>query len=292
MEVEDTLRSLSRLSDKIWFENALDQRNAGKCMDLFRVYCIGRQFMTEGCAVIITFFFVWNLLNFWRSVSSGYKTQIAMDVTYKCSTAAEHVEPPSMSRHALRPPGKRARFLKNVLDISTMPDARNRHCLQQWNTSKILQSDEKYVKFCAMLCDIMLIACEAGSYYLQSLLVQWLRANVDDQCDAWFETHWTGPVKGRYLLGSDGLVSNNQSLESAGGGIAMQALLWKSGNKSIKYLSNILQTLSNRFVHVKFLRKDAMTKVGTSMKIWKNVSKPHSRTTSLPSCADFFFGAG
>ena len=41
VEVDDTLGSLSRLSDKIWFKTALDQHNAGKCMDLFRVYCIG-----------------------------------------------------------------------------------------------------------------------------------------------------------------------------------------------------------------------------------------------------------
>ena len=68
-----------------------------------------------------------------------------------------------------------------------------------------------------MLCDIMSITCKAAGYYLQSLLVQWLRANVNDRCADWFKTHWTGPVKGRYLLGSGGvgLVSNNQSLESS-----------------------------------------------------------------------------
>ena len=44
VEVDDTLGSLSRLSDKIWFKTALDQHNAGQCMDLFKVYCIGRQF--------------------------------------------------------------------------------------------------------------------------------------------------------------------------------------------------------------------------------------------------------
>ena len=34
VEIDDTLGSLSRLSDKIWFKTALDQHNAGKCMDL------------------------------------------------------------------------------------------------------------------------------------------------------------------------------------------------------------------------------------------------------------------
>ena len=88
VKVDDTLGSLSRLSDKIWFKTALDQQNAGKCMDLFKVYCIGRQFMIEDCAVMISLSSVWNLLSLWRSVSSGYNTQIVMDVTHKCSTAA------------------------------------------------------------------------------------------------------------------------------------------------------------------------------------------------------------
>ena len=44
--------------------------------------------MTEDRAVMISFSSAWNLLNFWRSVSSCYNTQIVMDVTHKCSTAA------------------------------------------------------------------------------------------------------------------------------------------------------------------------------------------------------------
>ena len=44
---------------------------------------------------MISFSSVWNLLNFWRSVSSGYNTQIVMDVTHKCSTAA-------VNRHGIR----------------------------------------------------------------------------------------------------------------------------------------------------------------------------------------------
>ena len=81
---------------------------------------------------------------------------------------------------------------------------------------KYFKDDEKYEKFYGMLCDLMRITCEPAGYYLQSLLVQWLRANVDDRCATWFETYWTGLVKGRYLLGSSGvgLVSNNQSLEA------------------------------------------------------------------------------
>ena len=103
-----------------------------------------------------------------------------------------------------------------------MPDARNR----QW----YFKDDKNYEKFYEMLCEIMSITCEAAGHNFQSLLVQWLRANFDDLCADWFETHWTGQVKGRYLLGSCsvGLVSSNQSLHWPsnldGGGIAMHAL--------------------------------------------------------------------
>ena len=50
--------------------------------------------MTEDRAVMISFSSVYNLLNFWRSVSSCYNTQILMDVTHKCSTA-------SVNKHAI-----------------------------------------------------------------------------------------------------------------------------------------------------------------------------------------------
>ena len=93
-------------------------------------------------------------------------------------------------------------------------------------SNKYFKDDEKYLKFYEMLSDLMLITCEPARYYLQSLLVKWLRANVDNRCAHWFETHWTGQVKGRYLLGSGGvcLVSNTQSQKPPGGGIAMHIL--------------------------------------------------------------------
>ena len=52
--------------------------------------------------------------------------------------------------------------------------------------------------------DIIRVTCDTAGYYLQSLLVQWLLTNVDNLCADWFKTHWTGPVKRRYLLGSSG----------------------------------------------------------------------------------------
>ena len=108
--------------------------------------------------------------------------------------------------------------MKNVLDIKAELCQTHATAIASNNGThrKYFKDDENYQKFYEMLCDITNITCEAAGNYLQNLLVQWLRSNVDDQCADWFETHWTGPVKGRYLLGSSdvGLVSNNQSLES------------------------------------------------------------------------------
>ena len=59
---------------KIWFKIALDQHNAGQCMDLFRVYWFGRQFMPEDSIVMISLSNLWNLPNFWQLMSSSYNT--------------------------------------------------------------------------------------------------------------------------------------------------------------------------------------------------------------------------
>ena len=108
--------------------------------------------------------------------------------------------------------------MKNVLDIKAELCQTNATAIAANNGThrKYFRDDKKYEKFYEMLCGLMSITCEPACYYLQSLLVQWLRDNVDDQCAHWFETRWTGQVKGRYLLGSCGvgLVSNNQSLEA------------------------------------------------------------------------------
>ena len=82
VEVDDTLRSSSRLSDKIWLKKALDQHNDGQCMDLVTV-C--RQLMTEDSTVTISFSDVQNFLNFWRSARS--KTKILSDVNLWRSVA-------------------------------------------------------------------------------------------------------------------------------------------------------------------------------------------------------------
>ena len=82
VEVDDTLWTSSRLSDKIWLKKALYQHNAGQCMDLVTV---GRQLMTEDSTVTISFSDVQNLLKFWRSARS--KTKILSDVNLWRSVA-------------------------------------------------------------------------------------------------------------------------------------------------------------------------------------------------------------
>ena len=118
--------------------------------------------------------------------------------------------------------------MKNVLDMDVELCQTHATAIAANNGThrKYFKDDEKYEKFYGVLCDLMLITCKPAGYYLQSLLVLWLRDNVDDQCAHWFETHWTGLVKGRYLLGSCcvGLVTTTRASKPPGGGITMHAL--------------------------------------------------------------------
>ena len=41
VEADDTLGSLCRQWDNIWFKTALDQHNAGNCLYHINAYCIG-----------------------------------------------------------------------------------------------------------------------------------------------------------------------------------------------------------------------------------------------------------
>ena len=88
VEVDNRIGSLQRLADMIWFGDALKNYREGECLDLFKVYCIGKQFMDWDRNIMISFSNVWDLLNFWRSLASGYNLQNVCDVTSKCSTAA------------------------------------------------------------------------------------------------------------------------------------------------------------------------------------------------------------
>ena len=64
------------------------QGKPGECLDVFKVYIVGRQVMEEDRTVFLTFANVWNLLNIFGAVGSGYAVQLHGDVTFKASQAA------------------------------------------------------------------------------------------------------------------------------------------------------------------------------------------------------------
>ena len=88
VEMDNTIGTLQRLADMIWFGDALENHHEGECLDLFKVYCICKQFMDRDLNMMISFSNVWDLLNIWHSLASCYNLQIVCDVTSKCSTAA------------------------------------------------------------------------------------------------------------------------------------------------------------------------------------------------------------
>jgi hypothetical protein len=70
--VDNTLGSLSALSDVLWFGKALERHKAGECIpDVHKVYVIGRQILASDRTVFFTFANPFGLLNMFRSVASG-----------------------------------------------------------------------------------------------------------------------------------------------------------------------------------------------------------------------------
>ena len=60
----------------------------GECLDIHKVYIVGRQILESDRTVFLTFANGWMLLNMFRSIASGSATQLFRDVTSKTSTAA------------------------------------------------------------------------------------------------------------------------------------------------------------------------------------------------------------
>ena len=53
--VDNSIGSLSQLADAMWFGDALEKHNAGECLDLFKVYIIGKHIMESDRTVFLTF---------------------------------------------------------------------------------------------------------------------------------------------------------------------------------------------------------------------------------------------
>jgi hypothetical protein len=72
VEINNTLGSLSRLTNAILIVDALEDHKQGVlCLDLLKVYCIGKQIMGSNRMVFLTFATGYNLLNLWRAVGTG-----------------------------------------------------------------------------------------------------------------------------------------------------------------------------------------------------------------------------
>ena len=87
--VDNTVGSLAKLAEKIWIVEAIYEHEVqGKCMPLFKTYVIGKQILDQDSTVFLTFSNIFDILNFWRAVGTGYDVQLFGDVTSKASTAA------------------------------------------------------------------------------------------------------------------------------------------------------------------------------------------------------------
>ena len=63
---------MTELGEAMWMLNALDKHKRGECMDLHKVFIIGRQAVAREKFAMFTFSNVWNLLNIYRAIGSGY----------------------------------------------------------------------------------------------------------------------------------------------------------------------------------------------------------------------------
>ena len=81
-EVDDSLGSLSRSSNKISLKTALNEQKACHGLDSFQVYCIGRHWPKEDSAVMISFFTgkVWSGRQ--KIVQSWFPSSLAKSGTY------------------------------------------------------------------------------------------------------------------------------------------------------------------------------------------------------------------
>jgi hypothetical protein len=92
IEIDNTVGSLARLAEALWVGDAITKHKEGeRCLELFKVYCIGKQTMSSDRTVFLTFTTVWNLLNFWRSVGTGFDVQLHGDVAATASWPGRHV---------------------------------------------------------------------------------------------------------------------------------------------------------------------------------------------------------
>ena len=85
--VYNTTGSLAKLAEALWFGDAVQRYISSACLDIQKVYVIGRQILESDWTVFLTFANGW-LLDMFRSIASGYATQLCRDVTTRACTVA------------------------------------------------------------------------------------------------------------------------------------------------------------------------------------------------------------
>ena len=89
VHLDSSVRSMQELSEKLWLLPALKAHDhEGLCIDLHKVYIIGRHTSVRDKFAFMCFSNVWNLLNMYRAIASGYSVTLQTDVTSKASTSA------------------------------------------------------------------------------------------------------------------------------------------------------------------------------------------------------------
>ena len=89
VHLDSSVTSMQELSEKLWLLPALKAHDhQGLCIDLHKVYIIGRHMSVRDKFAFMCFSNVWNLLNMYRAIASGYSVTLQTDVTSKASTSA------------------------------------------------------------------------------------------------------------------------------------------------------------------------------------------------------------
>jgi len=92
--ITDQIGPLHSFTEKIWIGDARKAHHEGvesgnpACIPLHKVFCIGRAFNADECYTMLSFATPWTLLNFFRSIGSGYPVMLQGDVTGKASSLA------------------------------------------------------------------------------------------------------------------------------------------------------------------------------------------------------------
>ena len=69
--IYNTIGSLAAVSDAIWFGEAVKAHQQGDCLDVHKVFIIGRQVPASDCTVFLTFANTFDLLNVFPSGAFG-----------------------------------------------------------------------------------------------------------------------------------------------------------------------------------------------------------------------------